>query len=222
MDHPKAVVQPWISDSQSLTEPLDVLTDLAVLLAFSLTTAWWCELLEKERWEDTIKNPWVFGVVPVTAIIISALGRIRGLEPWEYKHPGEDFEFSGVRSTLYILGLIAVVFFISWHFARAYMTLEGTLFISGGKSDQFPKYKVNLHALYTCSRAVLVLWCILFTCFLIVEDDGFDYRGALLAWVLSLIAVFPIPVSLVWLGITTGIFIQGIGANRLRFLGCDP
>ena len=156
------------------------------------------------------------------AIIISALGRIRGLEPWEYKHPGEDFEFSGIRSTLYILGLIAVVFFISWHFARAYATLVGTLFISGGKGEGIKKPEVNLHAAYTGSRAVLVLWGILFTCFLIVEDDGFDYRGALLAWVLSLLAVFPVPVSLMWLGITTGIFIQGIGANRLRFLGCDP
>lgn len=36
--------------------------------------------------------------------------------------------------------------------------------------------------------------------------------------VLSLIAVFPHPVSHLWLGVHTGIFLQGIGANGLRFL----
>ncbi|CAM9925610.1 unnamed protein product [Ascophyllum nodosum] len=102
------------------------------------------------------------------------------------------------------------------------MTLEGTLLISGGKGENVKKPEVNYHAAYTGSRMVLVLWGILLTCFLIIEDNGFDYRGALLAWVLSLLAVFLAPVSLLWLGVTTGIFIQGFGSNRLRFLGCDP
>jgi len=156
------------------------------------------------------------------SLIISALGRIRGLEPWEHRHAGKDFEYGVVRSSLYIFGLIVVVFFIAWHFARAYLTLEGTQIISGGKPKGIVTPEQNLHGIYTGSRIVIVVWCILFTCFLIVNDDGFDYRGALLAWVLSLLAVFPVPVSLVWLGLTTGIFLQGISSNRLRFLGCDP
>lgn len=150
------------------------------------------------------------------------MGRIRGLEPWDHKHAGEDFEYGVVRSTLYIFGLIVVVFFIAWHFARAYITLEGTLLISGGKPKDYKPPDQNLHAIYTGSRLVIVVWSILFTCFLIVNDNGFDYRGALLAWALSLLAVFPIPVSLVWLGVTTGIFLQGISSNSLRFLGSDP
>ena len=102
---------------------------------------------------------------------------------------------------------------------QAYVTLEGTLVVSGGKGENIDMPQVNYHAAYTGSRMVLVLWGILFTCFIIFEGDGFDYRGALLAWVLSLLAVFPAPLSLLWLGVTTGIFIQGIGSNRLRFLG---
>ena len=112
--------------------------------------------------------------------------------------------------------------FISWHFAQASITLDGTLFVSGGKDENIEKPEVNYHATYTGSRMVLVLCGVLLTSFLVIEDNGFDYRGALLAWVLSLLAVFPAPGSLLWLGVTTGIFIQAIGSSCLRFLGCDP
>lgn len=127
-----------------------------------------------------------------------------------------------MRSTLFIFGLVAVIFFIAWHFARAWLTLPGVKLISGpgGQTKEDPK-EANLHGIYFGSRVIIVVYAILFTCFLLVEDNGMDYRGPLLAWVLSLIAVFDHNVSNLWLALTTGVFLQGIGANRLRFLGCS-
>lgn len=153
-------------------------------------------------------------------ILISALGLIKGLEAWDVNHSGEDFEFSALRSTLFIFGLIATIFLIAWHFARAWLTLPGMLLISGGVKEP-KKPDVDFHGIYASSRLVVVAWSILFCSFILNEDDGFDYRGALLAWMLSLIAVFPNPVSYAWLAVTTGVFIEGIGAHRLRFLGCS-
>ncbi|CAM9822385.1 unnamed protein product [Ectocarpus sp. 12 AP-2014] len=198
--------------------PLDVLTDLVVLFTFSLAQAYWCEILLDDRFEELKKAPWVFGVILVTPLIISALGRIDGLERWDKDNEGRDFEFSALRSTIFVFGLIAAVLLVAWHFARAWLTLPGMQLLSGGVKVEPPKE--DLHGIYASSRIVVIAWCILFTSFIISEDDGFDYRGALLAWVLSLIAVFPSPVSYIWLGVNTGIFLQGIGANRLRFLGC--
>lgn len=45
------------------------------------------------------------------------------------------------------------------------------------------KPEEDLHGIYASSRIIIVAWGILFTSFIISEDDGFDYRGALLAWV---------------------------------------
>lgn len=70
------------------------------------------------------------------------------------------------------------------------------------------------------SRVVIVVYCILFTSFLLAEDNGMDYRGALLAWTLSLLACFPHNVSNLWLALNTGIFLHGISSHRLAFLGC--
>ena len=82
--------------------------------------------------------------------------------------------------------------------------------------------RVNHYRTYKGSRLVLIFRAVLFTFFLFVKGKGFNYQGALLAWMLSLIAVFPVPESMLWLGLTTGIFIQGIGSYRLRVLGCGP
>eukprot|EP00903_Cladosiphon_okamuranus_P010505 g9936.t1 len=202
-------------------KPLDVLTDLVVLFTFSLAQAYWCEILLKSRFEELMKKgAWIFVVILATPVLISALGLIDGLERWDRNHRGEDFEFSAIRSTIFIFGLIAAVLLVAWHFARAWLTLPGMQLLSGGLKPE-NKPKEDLHGIYASSRIVVIAWCILFTSFIISEDDGFDYRGALLAWMLSLIAVFPHPVSYLWLGVNTGIFIQGIGANRLRFLGCE-
>ena len=156
------------------------------------------------------------------AIVVSAIEWIKDVAPWEYKYSGGVcFDLSHVQFTLCILGLIVVIFFIWWHFQLAYYTLYGFLFFSGYEEGAMGT-RANLYRTYKGSRLVLIFWAVLFTFFLFMEGKGFNYQGALLAWMLSLIAVFPVPVSMLWLGLTTGIFIQGIGSYRLRVLGCGP
>ena len=154
--------------------------------------------------------------------MVSSIEWIKDVAPWEYKYSGGVcFDLSHVQFTLCILGLIVVIFFIWWHFQLAYYTLDGFLFFSGYEEGAM-ETRANLYRTYKGSRLVLIFWAVLFTFFLFMEGKGFNYQGALLAWMLSLIAVFPVPVSMLWLGLTTGIFIQGIGSYRLRVLGCGP
>jgi len=54
-------------------------------------------------------------------VLVSALGIIDGLKPWDLDHEGEDFEYSAIRSTIYVFGLIAAVLLTAWHFARAWL-----------------------------------------------------------------------------------------------------
>ncbi|CAM9309728.1 unnamed protein product, partial [Hapterophycus canaliculatus] len=163
-------------------KPLDVLSDLVVLFTFSLAQAYWCEILLKSRYDKLVKAPWIFVVILATPLLISALGLIKGLERWDKNNEGEDFEFSAIRTTIYIFGLIAAVSLVAWHFARAWLVLPGMQLLSGGvKLDNKPEE--DLHGIYASSRIIVICWCILFTSFIISEDDGFDYRGALLAWV---------------------------------------
>lgn len=60
-------------------------------------------------------------------------------------------------------------------------TLPGMQLLSGGIKIEKPEE--DLHGIYASSRIIVVAWSILFTSFIISEDNGFDYRGALLAWV---------------------------------------
>lgn len=60
-------------------------------------------------------------------------------------------------------------------------TLPGMQLLSGGIKIEKPEE--DLHGIYASSRIIIVSWSILFASFIISEDNGFDYRGALLAWV---------------------------------------
>lgn len=49
--------------------------------------------------------------------------------------------------------------------------------------------------------------------FSVDRRDGWGYQHYLMAWVLSLFAQFKSTPSVIWLGITTGFFLQGIGVS---------
>lgn len=87
------------------------------------------------------------------------MGLISGMEPWDQSNPGEDFRFSSSRSTIYVFGLVFVVLFIAWHFARAWLTLPGVYLISGGAEDAKPPGK-NLHGEFGESISVshIIAW----------------------------------------------------------------
>ena len=208
-------------DCNLAMRPLEVLTDLVVLFGFALAQAWWCEILEESRFEELMKGPpWVAAVALTTQTIVSALGLgTKGFEACDINILGDLLKPSEVRSTLFIFGLIATIFAIFWHFKHAWLTLPGTVLISGGMQEP-KKPMVNYNGIYVSSRLVVVAWSIGFFLYILNEEDGIHRRGALLAWMLSLVAVFPNPVSYCWLAVTTGVFLEGIGAHRLRFLGC--
>lgn len=199
-------------------KPLEVLTDLVVLFGFALAQAWWCEILEENRYEELLRARWVFVVTLSTQILVSSLGLIKSPEACDTSHSREYFEFSELRSVLFIFGLIATIFVVCWHFHRSWTTLPGTVLISGGLTVP-ARPDVDYNGIYVCSRLLVVAWSIIFFSFILDEGDSLHYRGPLLAWMLSLIAVFPSPLSHGWLAVTTGVFLEGIGAHRLRFLG---
>ena len=83
----------------------------------------------------------------------------------------------------------------------------------------FPTKKVreDLLSIYMASRLLILAYFILYAAFSVARDDGWGYQLYLLAWVLSLFAQFKSFVSVFWLAVTTGVFLQGIG---VRFLSC--
>lgn len=68
-------------------------------------------------------------------------------------------------------------------------------------------------SIYVASRMLILTYFILYMAFSIARDDGWGYQHILLAWVLSLFAQFKAIPSVIWLGLTTGIFLQGIGVR---------
>lgn len=72
----------------------------------------------------------------------------------------------------------------------------------------------DLLSIYVASRMLILTYFILYMAFSIARSDGWGYQHYLLAWVLSLFAQFKAIPSVIWLGLTTGIFLQGIGVRE--------
>lgn len=72
------------------------------------------------------------------------------------------------------------------------------------------------HRIYNVSRGLILTYALLYGAFAFDKGDGLQQHYVLLAWVLSLLAQFKSRPSIVFLGLTTGIFMQGFGAHRLR------
>lgn len=128
----------------------------------------------------------------------------------------EDFSI-GQWIVSIILG-IAVIVFLLWHFSIAWQTLPGVRMVSGGVDIHDSSGEDNPLSTYFYSRAAIVAYCLVYCAFAFVEGHGWGYHYALLAWMLSLVAQFSHPVSKAFLALTTGVFVQGIGAYGLRFL----
>lgn len=114
-----------------------------------------------------------------------------------------------------------VCFVLLYHFLLAWRHLPGAVLISGGAENIVPppeRQGENQFVEYCVFRGMIVAYFILFGVFAFERDDGWEYHYVLLAWVLSLVARFNDTLSVVWLGVTTAMFLQGIGAYSLRFL----
>lgn len=71
----------------------------------------------------------------------------------------------------------------------------------------------DLLSIYVASRMLILTYFLLYIAFSIARDDGWGYQHYLMAWVLSLFAQFKAVPSVAWLGLTTGVFLQGIGVR---------
>lgn len=78
----------------------------------------------------------------------------------------------------------------------------------------------DLLSIYVASRLMILTYFILYAAFSVARDDGWGYQLYLMAWVLSLFAQFKSFVSVFWLAVTTGVFLQGIGVSYSLFLVC--
>lgn len=71
----------------------------------------------------------------------------------------------------------------------------------------------DLLSIYVASRLLILTFFILYAAFSVARDDGWGFQLYLIAWVLSLFAQFKSFVSVFWLAVTTGVFLQGIGVR---------
>lgn len=116
-----------------------------------------------------------------------------------------------------VIALIIVAFFVIYHFAEAWRVLPGGFYVSGKVPVKFT-VEENFHRIYNVSRGLILLYFSLYFAFAYEDNDGWYYHYILLAWVLSLFAQFKARASVVWLGITTGVWVAGHGAYGPRWL----
>lgn len=159
-----------------------------------------------------------FTFCQTSAVITSALLQSDGFK--ELHESDEELPTgANVVSTLLII-FVGIVFL--YHFYLAFKRLPGAVLISGGiaptAEETAPARAGNRFAQYATTITLILAYVVLYTAFAHRRGDGWDYHHIILAWVLSLIASFDDFFSVLWLGITTGVFLQGVGAYSFQFL----
>ncbi|CAM9419933.1 unnamed protein product [Scytosiphon promiscuus] len=196
------------------TTALEVLTDLLALLAFGLTQAWFCEILEERRFRHLTREAY-FGVIVIgIGLILSGMETTRWFQDFRF-YGNENWIDSHI--ILAVLLTVATLLMLVYHFAEAWRTLPGAYYVSGNININIV-IKENLHRIYNVSRGLIVTYALLYGAFAFDKGDGLQLHYVLLSWVLSLVAQFKSKPSVIWLALCTGVFIQGFGSYRLRFL----
>lgn len=128
--------------------------------------------------------------------------------------------FTPFQSTIIIILLILLFGALLYHFRLGWLTLPGAVLISGGGHEKsgHGSSGENKFVEYALVALVSILWVVVFGATAFEKGDGWEYHYILVAWVLSLLARFESYVSVIWLAVMTGIFLQGFGAYSLRFL----
>ncbi|CAM9267344.1 unnamed protein product [Ectocarpus sp. 13 AM-2016] len=199
-------------------EPLDVLTELPFLLAFALGQAFLCDILDSERFHSLSKQWYLPVVVVGSGITTSALMKNDGFVD---THESEDGMTTAVNVVSTLLVIVVGLAFV-YHFFVAWKTLPGAVMISGGvaapEDATAPVRSGNRFTQYMATTVLVAAFVALYAAFAHRRGDNWNYHYILLAWVMSLIASFDDPFSVVWLGVTTGAFLQGVGAYSFQFL----
>lgn len=134
---------------------------------------------------------------------------------WEDLRFDENEDWTESHIVVVALFLIALVLMVAWHFAEAWRILPGAYYVSGNINVNVV-IKENLHRIYNVSRGLIVTYALLYGAFAVESAGGFQQHYILLAWVLSLLAQFKSKPSVIFLALCTAVFVQGIGAYRLR------
>lgn len=129
-----------------------------------------------------------------------------------------DGEFTRAQAAISIILIILICFVIVYHFWLAWKFLPGAVLISGGVGASRAPPAENKFLEYCFVRGVIVAHLALFCAFAYDRGESWEYYYILLAWVLSLVARFDDHLSVLWLGATTAVFLQGVGAYSLWFL----
>lgn len=110
-----------------------------------------------------------------------------------------------------------MLLFVVWHFAEAWRILPGAYYVSGNVPVKIV-IEDNLHRVYNVSRGLILVWALMYAAFAHDADQGWELHYALIAWALSLLAQFKAKPSIVFLAITTAVFVQGFGAYGVDFV----
>lgn len=178
----------WLGHSRNVTD--------LILLGF--IQAWFVEIVDTPgRWRCIANTVWFFPLFFTSIVGFSVLTSLPGFD--------ESFNDDSVGSLLFIIVLsistLAVIVGIGWHILYAKRTLRTNTDFLG-----FMLFRV----------ATL---CALSIAYYIVHNEStidglakFHLHHYFVAWLISLFAAFNHRISIAFLAVTTGIFVQGIGA----------
>ncbi len=133
-----------------------------------------------------------------------------------------DEDLTAAANVVSSLLVIVVGLVFVYHLFLAWKVLPGAVLISGGinptTEESAPVRTGNRFAQYLASTVLILAYFVLYCTFAYRRGDGWGYHYVLLAWVLSLLSTFDDAMSVVWLGITTGVFLQGVGSYTFQVL----
>ncbi|CAM9310563.1 unnamed protein product [Phaeothamnion confervicola] len=179
------------------------------MFVFGLMQAWFCDIFVSERfWHILNWRRWYFFVsFFASGVVFSVLSDIPSLAG--SISTGNDY--TAAQIAVYgALGASGVAV-ILWHGGYAWHVLRGA-----GRHRCFTNFHV-----YLWSRAALLTYYGTYMWLVLRSDTAFEVHHYFIAWGVSTIAIFNNTVSLVWLGCSAGIFVQGIGAYHSSFLFYD-
>jgi hypothetical protein len=176
---------------------------LQIMYTYGVVQAWMCNLLERDRFLYLFNTKrWYFFVLffaagPIFSWIMDT--------PLLETSLSSGASYSSGQKAIFAIAGVAIVAVIVWHFVYAWR-----LYDAAGFRNNF--------WVYTLSRFGTVAYFTAYTWMAIKYSPTFEVHHFWLGWALSLFGSFSHPISLVWLAITTAIFVQGIGAYDSQFL----
>lgn len=158
-----------------------------------------------------------------SALITSALMNDESFADLHRREEEEGKDLTAGEAVASIILIIFVALVFIYHYFLAWKLLPGGWLGWGLRSgrvpvDSPPPVRENRFFQYAATALIITTYVVLFAAFAHQRGDGWDYHYVLLSWVMSLLCTFDDPISVGWLGITTGAFLQGVGAYSFRII----